>query len=63
MRIPIVNFILTKPYNNNKIKIDFTHCNALTFFLVILKDDFRVHIEIQLGIIKKIRIKKISNIR
>jgi hypothetical protein len=29
-----VNFILTKPYNNNKIKIDFTHCNARAFFLV-----------------------------
>jgi hypothetical protein len=23
-----MNFTLTKPYNNNKIKIAFTHCNA-----------------------------------
>ena len=33
-RIPIVNFISSKPYNNNKIKITFTRCNARVFFLV-----------------------------
>lgn len=27
-----VNFTLTKPYNNNKIKIAFTRCNARVFF-------------------------------
>jgi hypothetical protein len=29
-----VNFILAKPYNNNKIKIAFTRCNAQAFFLI-----------------------------
>jgi len=28
-----VNFILTKPYNNNEIKIDFTHYDARVIFL------------------------------
>jgi hypothetical protein len=27
-----VNFILSKPYNNNKVKIVFTRCNACVFF-------------------------------
>ena len=31
-----MNFILTKLYNNNKIKIDFTRYNARAFFLIIL---------------------------
>ena len=33
-RILIANFTLAKPYNNNKIKIAFTHCNVRTSFLV-----------------------------
>ena len=33
-QIPTLNFTLTRPYNNNKIKIDFSRCNAHTFFLV-----------------------------
>ena len=32
-RISKVNFILAKPYNNNKIKIAFIHCNARAFLL------------------------------
>ena len=32
-RIPTVNIILTKPYNNNKIEMIFTCCNAPVFFL------------------------------
>ncbi len=32
-QILIVNFILTKPYNNNRIKIVFTRCNARVFFI------------------------------
>ena len=31
-RILKVNFTLTKPYNNNKIKIAFTRCIAQAFF-------------------------------
>jgi hypothetical protein len=36
-QILTLNFTLTKPYNNNKIKITFTRCNARVFFLVIQK--------------------------
>ena len=31
-RILILNFTLTKRYNNNKIKITFTGCNRRAFF-------------------------------
>ena len=37
-----MNFILTKPYNNNKIKIDFTRYNARALFLVNKK--LKIHI-------------------
>ena len=33
-QILTANFTLTKPYNNNKIKITFTRCNARVFFLI-----------------------------
>jgi hypothetical protein len=32
-----VNFILIKPYSNNKIKKDLTCCNVRTFFIVLVK--------------------------